>query len=113
VPRCAAAIFLRAEADMVRFFADTLRDVGYLNTLPFGADFLQIIHRVPLRQGGTMEGRYIEELRGELTELLHKQSEVLESRAFGSAADSDILEYEIRQEVIHEICNQLANSAAA
>ena len=60
-----------------------------------------------------MEGRYIEELRGELTELLHKQSEVLESRAFGSAADSDILEYEIRQEVIHEICNQLANSAAA
>ena len=59
-----------------------------------------------------MESRYIEELRGELTELLHKQTEVLESRTFGSASDSDILDYEIRQEVIHEICNQLANSAA-
>jgi len=59
-----------------------------------------------------MEGRYIEELRGELTELLHKQTEILESRTFGSASETDILEYEIRQEVIHEICNQLANSDA-
>jgi hypothetical protein len=63
--------------------------------------------------GGTVEGRYTEELRGELTELLHKQSEVLESRTFGSASDSDILEYEIRQEVIHQICRQVANSASA
>jgi hypothetical protein len=31
----------------------------------------------------------------------------------GAANDGDILEYEIRQEVIHEICNQLANSTAA
>jgi hypothetical protein len=60
-----------------------------------------------------MDSRYIEELRGELTELVHKQTEVLESRTFGSASDSEILEYEIRQEVIHEICNQLAHSAAA
>jgi len=60
-----------------------------------------------------MEGRYSEELRDELTRLLRKQTEALESRAFGSATDTDILEYEIRQEVIHEICNQLANSAAA
>ena len=59
-----------------------------------------------------MEVRYIEELRGELTELLHKQTEILESRTFGSASETDILEYEIRQEVIHEICNQLANSDA-
>jgi hypothetical protein len=64
-------------------------------------------------KGGTMEGRYSEELRDELTRLLRKQTEVLESRTFGSASDTDILEYEIRQEVIHEICNQLANSAAA
>jgi hypothetical protein len=64
-------------------------------------------------KGGTMEGRYSEELRDELTRLLRKQPEVLESRTFGSAADSDIIEYEIRQEVIHEICNQLANSAVA
>ena len=60
-----------------------------------------------------MEARYREELRDELTRLLRKQTEALESRTFGSAADIDILEYEIRQEVIHEICNQLANSAAA
>jgi hypothetical protein len=27
-------------------------------------------------------------------------------------SDTDILEYEIRQEIIHEMCNQLANSDA-
>jgi hypothetical protein len=60
-----------------------------------------------------MEDHRAEELRAELNHLFKKQKEVLESRTFGSASDSDILEYEIRQEVIHEICNQLANSAAA
>ena len=60
-----------------------------------------------------MEGRYSEELRDELTRLLRKQTEALESPTFGSATDTDILECAIRQEVIHEICNQLANSAAA
>ena len=59
-----------------------------------------------------MEGRYREELRDELTRLLRKQTEALELRTFCSATDTDIVEYEIRQEVIHEICNQLANSAA-
>ena len=53
-----------------------------------------------------------EALRKELGELLRKQSEVLESRTFGAATDTDILEYEIRQEIIHEMCNQLANSDA-
>jgi len=37
----------------------------------------------------------------------------LESRMLGSASDSDLLEYELRQEIIHELCNVLANSAAA
>jgi hypothetical protein len=60
-----------------------------------------------------MEDHRAEELRSELNHLFEKQKEVLESRTFGSATDTDILEYEIRQEVIHEICNQLANSAAA
>jgi hypothetical protein len=60
-----------------------------------------------------MEKHRIEELRAELDLLLKKQTEVLQSRAFGAANDGDILEYEIRQEVIHEICNQLANSVAA
>jgi hypothetical protein len=57
-----------------------------------------------------MESRHIEELRVELTGLLHKQNEVLESRMLGSASESDLLEYEIRQEIVHELCNQLANS---
>jgi len=35
---------------------------------------------------------------------------VLQSRTFGAATDIDILEYEIRQEIIHEMCNQLANA---
>jgi hypothetical protein len=72
------------------------------------------INHVPLRQkGGTMENGRVEELRGELTCLLKKQAEVLESRTFGAASEVEILEYEIRQEVIHEICAKLANPAAA
>jgi len=63
--------------------------------------------------GGTMEGRRIEELRFELAELLRKQNEVLESRMLGSASEGELLEYEIRQEVVHELCDQLARSAAA
>jgi hypothetical protein len=59
-----------------------------------------------------MENYREEELRVELSQLLKKQAEVLESRSFGAATDTEILEYEIRQEIIHEICNELANSAA-
>ena len=60
-----------------------------------------------------MESHRMEELRAELNHLLQKQAEVLKVRAFGGASDTEILEYEIRQELIHEICNELANSAAA
>ena len=60
-----------------------------------------------------MEDRHIEQMRLELNELLHKQHEVLESRMLGTASDDELLEYEIRQEVIHELCNVLSNSAAA
>jgi peroxiredoxin family protein len=63
-------------------------------------------------EGGTMEERHIEELRVELAELLRKQNEVLESRMLGCASDSDVLEYEIRQEIVHQLCNQLAHTAA-
>ena len=68
------------------------------------------------RNGGIMDTSIIidtnraEALREELCQLLRKQTEVLESRTFGAATDTDILEYEIRQEIIHEMCNQLANS---
>lgn len=58
-----------------------------------------------------MEKNHNEELRAELNQLLKKQTEILESRTFGRATDSELLEYEIRQEIIHQICNQLANSS--
>lgn len=59
-----------------------------------------------------MDNNRAEALCEELGQLLKKQTEVLESRAFGGATDTEILEYEIRQEIIHEMCNQLANSDA-
>jgi hypothetical protein len=60
-----------------------------------------------------MESCRVDELRTELDQLLKKQAEILESRTFGAASDTDLLEYEIRQEIIHEICDQLAQSNAA
>jgi hypothetical protein len=54
-----------------------------------------------------------EQLRFELQQLLRKQREVLDSRMFGTASDDDFLEYEVRQDIIHELCNVLANSSAA
>ena len=60
-----------------------------------------------------MENRRTEELRLELNALLRKQAEVLESRMLGTASDDDLLEYEIRQEIIHELCNILSHSATA
>jgi len=59
-----------------------------------------------------MENYRVEELRVELSQLLKRQTEVLESRSFGAATDTEILEYEIRQDIIHDICNELANSAS-
>lgn len=53
-----------------------------------------------------------EELRRELNVLLHKQHEILESRMLGVASDDDLLEYEIRQEIIHELCNILSRGAS-
>jgi hypothetical protein len=52
-------------------------------------------------------------LRLELTALLQKQAELLNARVLGSAADGDIIDYELRQDVINEICQQLAKSSAA
>jgi hypothetical protein len=60
-----------------------------------------------------MENYRAEVLRAELNQLLKRQTEVLESRSFGAATDTEILEYEIRQEIIHDICHELANSVAA
>jgi hypothetical protein len=69
---------------------------------------------VPLRRKeGTMEIHLIDQMRFELDHLFKKQRQILKSREFGVASDAEILEYEIRQEIIHEMCNELANSGAA
>ena len=60
-----------------------------------------------------MENYRADELRAELDQLLKKQAEVLQSRTFGTATDTDLLEYELRQEIVREIFNELANSVAA
>ena len=60
-----------------------------------------------------METNRIEAVRGELSELLKKQAAFLEARTFGRPSDTELLEYEIRQEIIQEPCDQLAHSAAA
>lgn len=59
-----------------------------------------------------MEHYPSEQLRFELRQLLRKQREVLDSRTLGTASDDDLIAYEIRQEIIHELCNVLANSVA-
>ena len=60
-----------------------------------------------------MADHRIGQLRSELNTLLQKQHDVLESRMLGTASEDDLLEYEIRQEIIHELCNILSHSAAA
>lgn len=64
-----------------------------------------------------MDDRHTEKLRFELNELLRRQREILDARMFGTASDADVLEYEIRQdvirEIIHELCHGLSRSAAA
>ena len=53
-----------------------------------------------------------EQLRFELTQLLRKQRQVLDSRMLGTASDDELLEYEVRQDIIRELCNVLANTAS-
>ena len=67
----------------------------------------------PFAGKAAMERYRVKELRTELDQLMRKQNEVLESRSFGAATDTEILEYEIRQDIIHHICKELANSIAA
>jgi hypothetical protein len=57
-----------------------------------------------------MDVHDIEQLQAELSELLRKQRDVLESRMLGTASESDLLEYEVRQEIVHEMCNQLVRA---
>jgi ElaB/YqjD/DUF883 family membrane-anchored ribosome-binding protein len=57
-----------------------------------------------------MQKTEIEELRAELNQLLKKQAEVLQTRSAGAATDTELVEFEIRQEIVHEMCNRLAHS---
>jgi hypothetical protein len=55
----------------------------------------------------------IDELRTQLRQLLTKQSETQNARVFGGVSDTEIIEYDIRQEIIGEIQQRLARSAVA
>ncbi len=55
----------------------------------------------------------IEALRTELDRLLRKQGETLKAREAGSASETEILEYDLRQDVIGDIQTRLARSKAA
>jgi hypothetical protein len=57
-----------------------------------------------------MDVQHVEQMQAELSELLRKQKEVLDSRMLGTASESDLLEYEVRQEIVHEMCNQLVRA---
>jgi hypothetical protein len=81
-------------------------------------DFRQAIARSTLLassegEGVAMESERIDNRRAVLDLLLKKQAEVLELRRLGAATDTELLEYELRQDTIHDLCNQLAHSAAA
>ena len=55
----------------------------------------------------------IDALRTELNQLLERQRETLNARVVGGVSDTEIIEYDLRQEVIAEIQERLARSAAA
>jgi hypothetical protein len=58
-----------------------------------------------------MHSYRVQELRGELDQLIRKQTEFLESPTFAGANDTELLEYEIRQDMIHDLCKELADCA--
>jgi hypothetical protein len=59
-----------------------------------------------------MESARSEKIKAELNELLRKQHEVLESRMLGTASDSELLEYEVRQEIVDQLCKELSRPEA-
>lgn len=60
-----------------------------------------------------MENQRKEEMRAELDRLLRQQDKVLESRSFGTATEVELLEYEVRQEIVRELWEKLVRSKAA
>ena len=47
------------------------------------------------------------ELRGEIDRLLRQQAKFLESRSFGRATEAELLEYEVRQDLVRELWEKL------
>jgi hypothetical protein len=83
-----------------------------------GANFRQAFARSTLLassegEGVAMESERIDDRRAVLDLLLKKQAEVLELRRLGAATETELVEYDLRKETIHELCNQLAHSAVA
>jgi len=96
----------------------TARERPYgLYGMVFDTDFRQAIARSTLLAAsegeGAMQSERIDDLRSALDLLLKKQAEVLELRRLGAATETELVEFELRQETIHELCNQLAHSAVA
>jgi hypothetical protein len=60
---------------------------------------------------GIMDTRAQESLRMELVQLLRKQKDILDARSLGAANEGEVVDYELRQEVILDICQILANSS--
>ena len=55
----------------------------------------------------------IEDLRSQLKQLRQKQSETLKSRIVGDVSDTDLIEYDLRQEIIVDIEERLASPPTA
>jgi len=55
----------------------------------------------------------VEQLEEELARLIQQQAEFVEMRSLGGATDSEILEYEVRQEMVQEICDRLRRHTGA
>jgi len=51
-----------------------------------------------------MRGRGTKDIRGELRELILKQTETLRAQTFGGLTAQEAEEYERRQKKIHELC---------
>ncbi len=57
-----------------------------------------------------MRGRGSKEIRGELRDLILKQTETLRAQTFGGLTDEEAQEYDQRQKKIHDLCVRLSGA---
>ncbi len=55
----------------------------------------------------------IDDLRAKLNQLRQMQSDTLDARAVGGVSDTELIEYDLRQEIIADIEERLARSSWA